>query len=203
MDPNVRAGASLAMVVASLWLVTLWPLREDGVDMTAHKALRLEAEPLPLTGEPALMREPPPPARPTPGLPARSAVAIDPVLPEDDLEDSNPLIQLRGPVAERKLAYETEARDSAASEVESAIRTAFAQPDGSPELFRSVLCRESVCKVVLYWSQDRMDAYIAGVSRVAAGFDGEVAISPAGVTRADHIKPIEVYFKRLPRVAAD
>lgn len=203
MRGNAVVGASLVLLIAGLWLVTVWPLpnREVAVEPRVRETRAVELEPVPLIAARAATTELSAPAEPRPATPLMAAVTIDSVLPEP-AEEPNPLVQQRGPVAERKLTFETEPRDSAAVEVEASIRAAFAQPDSSPELVRSVLCRASVCKVEIYWSQDRMDAYIAGVSRAAASFDGEIAISPAEL-RSDRVRPVEVYLKRRSPSAAN
>jgi len=194
------AAAVFALAVASLWLVTVWPSRDPEVAGSfANEPPRFEAARVPPVFAPVATHELPGPAQ-SPALPP-PAPATEATQPQIDPPESNPLIEQRGPVAERKLAYETEPRDSAASEVEGLIRSAFAHTEGSPNLLRSVLCRATVCKIELHWSPDRLDAYIAGVSRAAASFDGEVAIVPAAAMRPDRIRPVDVYLKRLPPAA--
>jgi hypothetical protein len=106
-----------------------------------------------------------------------------------------------GPVAERRQRFETEPRDSAAATVESFVRAAFAHPDGAPTLFKSVLCRETICKLELRWSADRVGPYVAGITRAMVQFDRQVAASPVGPADADNVRRIEVYLKRAASAA--
>jgi hypothetical protein len=207
MSRNAFAALGVVLVGALLWMVMAWPAHQE--DDSAEPIAQAPAPPPPPPPpaaepeDPAEPAEPPPPAAPAPATAeAPQAKASEPpaeapaaALPTDMfLED-------QGPVAERKREYESEPRDSAANEVESIVRSSFAHPDGAPDLFKSVLCRQTVCKVELRWSQDRLGAYVAGVTRAVVNFDPEVAVSPAGPASADQTRPIEVYLKRRPPAA--
>ncbi|HKP64093.1 MAG TPA: hypothetical protein VJV78_45470, partial [Polyangiales bacterium] len=108
----------------------------------------------------------------------------------------------QGPFAERKRTFETEPRDSAATGAESMVRAAFNHPDGAPDLFKSVLCRQTVCKVEIRWNSDRLGAYVAGMTRISVDFDPEFASGPGGPPNPDQTRPVTVYLKRKPPAAA-
>jgi hypothetical protein len=196
MSRNAVALGALVLVGGLLWLVTAWPTPEDD-------------RPDPLEPEAPAAAAPQPVATPVPviiGTPAKAPEPVaeqapkveppkmrQPHVPEDDMFAKD-----QGPVAEYKQLYETEPRDSAAHETESAIRAAFTATDGAPDLFKSVLCRQTVCKVELRWSVDRLGAYVAGITRAAVGFNPTVGVTPGGPMGEDHVRPIDVYLKRKP-----
>jgi hypothetical protein len=202
MSRNAAAVGALVLVGGLLWVVTAWPTPEDDrpdplePEVPAEQASPQPAA-VPVIGTPPKAPEPaaekppePPPAQPQPAQPMRQPHAP----PDDDM-----FAKEQGPVAEYKHLYETEPRDSAANLTESEIRAAFSAADGAPDLFKSVLCRQTVCKLDLRWSNDRMGPYIAGITRAAAGgFSASVAVSPGGPMGDDKVRPIEVYIKRKP-----
>src|SRR5262245_57262744 len=123
----------LLLLVAGLWLVTVWPLRKSVVEPLAVEEPRSDA--------PVITRAVAPAADPElPAVPPPAATSIAPAPREFATPELDPLLEPRGPVAERKQTYESEPRDSAASEVESTIRASFWPEDGPPGLLRSVLC---------------------------------------------------------------
>jgi hypothetical protein len=205
MSRNAAAVGALVLVGGLLWLVTAWPTPEDDrPDPLEPEAPAEQPSPQPaaVPAEPAIGTPPKapepvaekpaaaPPAQPQPAQPMRQPHAP----PDDDM-----FAKEQGPVAEYKQLYETEPRDSAANVTESEIRAAFSAADGAPDLFKSVLCRQTVCKLDLRWSNDRMGPYIAGITRAAAGgFSPTVAVSPGGPLGDDKVRPIEVYIKRKP-----
>lgn len=124
-----------------------------------------------------------------PGAPAAPQAQADdePALFEHDL----------GPVAEYKARFASEPRDSAASDAERLARDAFKLTDSANPVFRSVLCRKTVCKLEVRLAPDQLGAYVAGMGRLTQHFDTHL-----GVTRtAEHAGEVslEVYAQRLPQ----
>lgn len=197
MSRNAAAVGALVLVGGLLWIVTAWPTPEDD----RPDPLEPEAPPEQPVQQPAAALAAPsigtPPQQPQPVAeqPAPQPVPMrEPHAPADDMFAKD-----QGPVAEYKQLYESEPRDSAANETEAAIRAAFVASDGSPDLFKSVLCRQMLCKLDLRWSNDRKGAYVAGITRaVAGGFSPSVAVTPGGPLGDDNVRPIEVYIKRKP-----
>lgn len=200
MSRNAAAVGALVLVGGLMWLVTAWPTPEDDrPDPLEPEALpptaavpEPEATPVPVVGSPP--KAPPPVA-------AKVSEAEQPKLRQPHVPDDDMFAKDQGPVAEYKQLYESEPRDSVAHETESAIRAAFAPTDGAPDLFKSVLCRQTVCKIELRWSVDRVGAYVAGITRATVEFSTSVAVTPAGPLGDDHVRPIEVYLKRKPQPA--
>jgi hypothetical protein len=204
MSRNALAFGGVLLVGALLWMVTAWPARQDddSADVIPDEPAAPQAPPPP-AAEPKPQAEPPapPPAAPPPAAPATPQPQEQPAPAEPD--DTDMFREAQGPVAERKRTYESEPRDSAATEAESVVRKAFQHPDGAPDLFKSVLCRQTVCKIELRWTPDRLGAYVAGMTRASVDFEPEIAVSPAGPPGPDQTKPIEVYLKRKPPSAAN
>jgi hypothetical protein len=201
MSRNAGAVGALVLTGGLLWLVTAWPTEEDhdrsevAVD-EAPAPPPAAAVPVPVVpATPAAPPAPPPAPAPAPLAPdaPEPPPLVQPRVPKDDIFDRE-----QGPVAELKKAYESEPRDSAASEIESKIREAFDHPDGSPDLFKSVLCRESVCKLELRWATGRLGAYVAGITRAMVHAKAPLGVSPTGLDSGDSTKIIEVYVTRKP-----
>jgi hypothetical protein len=208
MSRNAAAVGALVLVGGLLWIVTAWPTPEDDrpdpLEPEAPVA-QPSPEPAAVPAAPAIGTPPKQPERlaekpPDPPVqPQPAAPQPPPYAREEDM-----FAKEQGPVAEYKHLYETEPRNSAANETESALRGAFVAADGAPDLFKSVLCRQTVCKLDLRWSNERMGAYIAGMTRVAAsGFSATVAVAPGGPIGDDKVRPIEVYIKRKPTTSSE
>lgn len=71
-----------------------------------------------------------------------------------------------GPVAELTHAFAKEPR----------IESEFRKSDVAPGLLKSVLCRESVCRVEVRWTPDRAVAFMSAFTRLSADFEPDIAI---------------------------
>lgn len=70
--------------------------------------------------------------------------------------------------------FQTDPHDDAAPRVESAVQAAFAHDDVSPELFKSVACRKTMCKLSVRMSKARVGGYNRAMQALQqAGFSGE------------------------------
>jgi hypothetical protein len=111
----------------------------------------------------------------------------------------------QGPVAEYRRIFQSEPRSSGAGELEGQIRSAFPASDGFPDMFKSVLCRETICRIEMRWSQDRHKAWMIGLSRLGgdpyknAGFQTPLALSPIDAPNKQGTRLVEVYMKRRLR----
>lgn len=107
----------------------------------------------------------------------------------------------QGPLTELTQRFESEPRDSAAHDAERTVRAAFSRESVAPELLKSVICRQSVCKLVLRITPKRMQGYIQAVTElVGSDFDPDFAIDPARDEDADHMRVVEVYLRRRERL---
>jgi hypothetical protein len=200
MSRNAAAVGALVLVGGLLWLVTAWPTPEDDrPDPLEPDALPSAAAVQPAAPAPVEIGSPP--QAPEPLVADKAAPPEPPAMRQPHTPENDIFAKEQGPVADYKRLYETEPRDSNAHETESAIRAAFSNTDGSPDLFKSVLCRQTVCKIELRWSVERMGAYVAGITRATVGFMPSVAVAPGGPPGDDHVRPIDVYLKRKPLAA--
>lgn len=101
-----------------------------------------------------------------------------------------------GPVDALQQVFETEPRDSAASDVESRIRAVFSAENIPPTLLADVLCRQTVCRIDIRWRGDHNGAYMIGLSRAVEVLGKEVAINPTAPADESGVMPIEVYWRR-------
>lgn len=110
----------------------------------------------------------------------------------------------RGPVAEYRAQYEREARDSKATDVEGAVKTAFGRSKRA-DLLHSTSCHENICRVLIRWSPDRAQDYIQSVRWLAlgtawppgqAGFESRLALASGSETDKDGSRIVELYLKR-------
>jgi hypothetical protein len=205
MTRNAFAVGAVVLVVGLLWVVTTWPTTHDDASLEslgADAVPEAEEEPEPAPAPVAVAPAPEPePEQPLAAAPLEAQYQPAPPPPAPAIEEPVPdmFAEDQGPLAEYKQKYESEPRDSGAGAVESMIRASFAHPDGAPSLFKSVLCRQTICKLELNWAQDRMGAYVAGMTRAVVQMDPQIAVAKAAVAdRASGSgeREIEVYVKR-------
>lgn len=205
------AALALLIVVSVSWFLLVWPTAEDEEELVL-------GSPVP---QPSVL---PPTAAPAPTVSVSKAAGNEPVVeavpeppapdPEAPRAEPKDLIEGdQGPVAEYRRTHESERRDSAATDVERHIRAAFPESDHAPDLFKSVLCRETVCKVEIRWAADRVQPYVAALKRIGVGdygkaqqgpgFAAPLALSPIGPKDADGVRLVELYLKRKPLTVVD
>jgi hypothetical protein len=193
------AGA-VVLVGIVLWIVsrdapraTEEPLSDESSAAAAPESPR---EPVPVAepGPAAAERE----EEATPeGEAAPAAPSQAPATPQppDDLA-AMPAPERSGPVAELTRAFAEEPRDSAAQSLESRIESEFRKSDVAPGLLKSVLCRESVCRVEVRWTPERAVAFMSAFTRLSADFEPEIAIDPRGAATAGEELQVDVYLPR-------
>lgn len=198
--------AVLACVASMLvWVMATWPLppeqetqetQETSEDSADEREPAAPAQPEPV----AAADTPPPPAAepaPPPQDPsAQPAAAAEPESPEAEADKI--FSRENGPLAEYKAQFEKEPRDSAANEAEQAVRGAFDQRDSPKPVFRSVLCRETICRIETRFSADTLGAYVAAMTRLVHGkFDSKLASERTSLAEAGEVS-VTVYAKRPP-----
>jgi hypothetical protein len=160
-------------------------------------------EPHEPTEEPHEPAEPPanaPSAEPAPPPQAPPAEQAAPTA-----ADQIPAPERTGPVEELKAAFESEPRDSNATEAESAIQAAFRRPEVPSGLVKSVLCRTSVCKVETRWTPAGAAGFMGAFMNLVASPEGasnrmfgpEIAVAPEGAPDTNGERSIDVYLKRI------
>jgi hypothetical protein len=91
--------------------------------------------------------------------------------------------------------YERDTRDRAAGDYENALHTMFRGPDLPAGLLRSVACRQSVCKLEVYWRAEYDAPYRRLVDDLAAGNAKMVATRVEGPDKAGGV-PVDLYWLR-------
>lgn len=200
MSRNAAAVGALVLVGGLLWLVTAWPtseedsaLPEEPPEAPAPAAPAPEPEPAAQLPAPAI-GTPPQEPEPAPAPPSdEPPPKIQPRVPDEDLFAKD-----QGPVDEYKKQYDSEPRDSTAHDYEKKIAASFLPGDGAPDMYKSVMCRKTTCKIELRWKPDRLGAYVAGLTRASVYFSDQVAVAAAPPAPDDRERLIDVYIKRKP-----
>jgi hypothetical protein len=191
---------ALVVLGALLWLVVVWPMPRGAEPPAAAWGSAGADAPAPALPDPP--RSPPPAAvsvkadapAPAEAPAAEPKKATVPAQPPTPLLFSEP----HGPVDEYKQRYASEPRDSAAHEAEGTVSAAFKPTDTTSQLLRSVLCRETICRMELNFSDAEIGPYVAAMTRLTLDFDREFAINPMPNPSGVQPRPVEVYLKRNP-----
>ncbi|MET0388950.1 MAG: hypothetical protein ABW321_23455 [Polyangiales bacterium] len=116
--------------------------------------------------------------------------------------DEPPPPQLEGPVAEMKQRFESEPRQSSASQVESLIQKEFAKSYTPPGLLKSVQCRSTVCRIEVRWRPDRAEGYMGALMYSYTQLELQtLATEPLGEPDADGSRRVDVYMGRQDPIA--
>lgn len=199
------------MVAVIAGAVLVW------IALTWNPTQRIEPTPAPAPIAPAAAppsapaAAAPPPANPGEAKPAPAnpqPATAQPAAPEQaptPAPNGLEAPQRSGPVDEYKQLFASEPRASTANDMESRIEGPFRRPEVLPGLFKSVMCRTTICRIETRWSQDRAAGFLAALMRVVTDRSAEqgvmnqgVAISPEGEAGPDGSRVIDVYLKRLP-----
>lgn len=188
-----------------VWAIATWPMPPEA-DTAPDPDPAAETEPSPsaqaLAAPVTAPTLPPIAAAPTPSEPAPSEPPAEPTAATTteppDKESATIFTRENGPLAEYKAQFEKEPRDSAASDAEQVVRGAFDPKDGPKPVFRSVLCRETICRIETRFSADNMGAYVAAMTRMVHWkFDGQLATERTSPAEAEEVS-VTVYAKRPP-----
>jgi hypothetical protein len=213
---NLWLTIGLVLGAAAIWWAVLWGPAEPDAEELAATA--------PVADQPAAA--PTPPASPRPHEPTEPHMPIEPTAPPDNAPSADPAPspqappaqraapaaadqipppERTGPVEELKAAFESEPRDSNASEPETVIQAAFRRPEVPSGLVKSVLCRTSVCKVETRWTPAGAAGFMGAFMTLVAAPEGasnrkfgpEIAVAPEGAPDANGELSIDVYLKRI------
>lgn len=197
MSRNLVALGALVLVGGLLWVAIGSHAPTD--DVSALQPAEPEqpaANALPPTA--AKAAPPTPMAEPVPAT-AASATPQEGPSPEAPEPPAGFDYEIKGdigPVAEYRALFESQPRDSAATDVELMLQKAFEQSSAPRDLIRSIACRETVCKLEMRWSMERVKPYIASVAQFKGRFRLPVALTPVGPPDADGVRPVEVFLQR-------
>lgn len=192
-------GGGLALLS---WVAALWHTGDAGAGL--DDAPSVEALPMPQarpTPQPPAASAPEPPADPEADEPrALPAPAPAPAAPPEQVASKSPFGHMPapepdGPLDELRGRFESESRASSAHVMESLAKRAFENPNVDPGLFESVLCHQTVCRIRMRWTSDRMISYIAALTILHTEFGPEHAVSPAKADDADGTRALEVYVR--------
>jgi hypothetical protein len=189
--------AALA-VGALLWLALAWTIRREPPDLApiagpvagpetraeVHVAAPAEQE----SAEPVAPATAPAAAETRPEVPAMGDQHL--------LVMEGMFSQPQGPLEAYRHSYQTEPRDSAASDAEARVRAAFEPEQASSQLLRSVLCRRTICRLELSWRATEMGSYVAAMRRTDADFEQELAAVEVPAARSGTGRLVELYLKR-------
>jgi hypothetical protein len=191
----VGLGA-LALIV--LWLVVLWNPRKE----SSAEPPRTEPEPAAPAAPPAIAAPLPASAPPSKPAPPAAEPSVSAAQPKPDTTSRAPGVgeiappRAEGPVDESMQLYATEPRASDASNLEARIQQAFRRPEVPPELLKSVICRQTVCKVEVRWNPERVVGYMGAFMDLIREFDSrQMAVSP-GTRDPNGVVPVDVYLRR-------
>jgi hypothetical protein len=183
-----------------VWVMATWPLAPE---LDSSEPSTAESEPAQPTAAPPSSPQPPAAAEPSPSPtdppPEPAAVAEQPPAPESlEAEADKIFARENGPLAEYKAEFDKEPRDSAANDAEQVVRGAFDPKDSPAPVFRSVLCRESICRIETRVSAQTLGAYVAAMTRMVHGkFDAKLASERTTLAQAGEVS-VTVYAKRPP-----
>jgi crotonobetainyl-CoA:carnitine CoA-transferase CaiB-like acyl-CoA transferase len=97
-----------------------------------------------------------------------------------------------------KQRFASDPRDSAAAELESKVQAVFREMRTPPDMLKSVLCRESLCRLEVRWRAERSTDYMTVMTRLSTEFDAKMAINPNEQQAPDGALGVDVYWQRKP-----
>lgn len=191
---NSLVAALLAAVMGLMWWIASVEAPETQAETEQDVDGAFEVSVQGASDRPLQPDTAPAPLQPSAAPLAPQPPAAEPVAPPVDAPPR------QGPIDELSSRFEREPRDSGAHDIEQSVRAAFSRDSVAPELFKSVLCRQSVCKVVVRITPQRMPGYIQAVTELVSNeFDADFAVDPAPEIDADQMRSVEVYLQRRER----
>ncbi|HKP61247.1 MAG TPA: hypothetical protein VJV78_31180 [Polyangiales bacterium] len=187
-----RPAVLLALLVS--FLLLSWWLALDAPDAVEDPLAAAEPPPPPPAAGaqtvPVSKSEPVPesPSQPSPP----SAAPPPPQAPEAPIPPDT-----RGFVDALQGRFDNDPRDSAAGESENALRKYYRGPRMPAGLLRSVICRQSVCKLDLHWTAEHDEAYRDAIEFLADGNAKMVATRAAAPDKHGAVE-VEAYWVRRP-----
>jgi hypothetical protein len=184
-----------------VWTLVTWPgASEDAASAASDQApdsydYRVPA-PEPSVAQPTAAVAVAPEEEPEPQALAPEQAPAPEAAETPEAQADKLFVRENGPLDEYKAKFESEPRDSAANEAEVSIRGEFHPTDGPQPVFRSVLCRETICKIETRISAANLGAYVAAMARLVHDkFDSKLATERTTLVEGDHVTVV-VYAKR-------
>lgn len=185
---------ALALALAGVsWAIVMWPAQQT--EQPAAPTSEPEPAPLPPSAAAAPAPNEPAPEPASPGPPAAEPPQPSAAPAQAPSEVVAMFEHDLGPVAEYKERFASEPRDSAASDAELQVRDAFKLSDTPNPVFRSVLCRKTLCKLEIRMNAQQLGAYVAAMSRLTQHFDKQLAVTRTADNGGE--VSLEVYAQRL------
>lgn len=207
MNANQRTWLTLGGILLTavlLWFAVMPAARPETAGNPPASAVHEAAEEQ--GDEPATPAQPqaaPAPAGPiqqpptaAPALPPAAPAALPGSPPPPKPTTYRPVSS--GPVAQLKQTFESEPRESNASVAEAKIQAAFRLPHVPAELFRSVLCRKTVCRVIVNWKAERATGEMVALMNLLREFGSQVGYEPIGEMTPGGEQELHVYMTRSP-----
>jgi hypothetical protein len=192
---------ALLLVIAGLWWAAATSGDSDRAPATSETApavppAPVSTSPTPTPSEPSRpVATPPPTAAPNPPPAPAPPPTAAAELPAVNVPVPPP--ERQGPFDRLKEQFASEPRDSAAQGIESHIQEAFRDPAIPPGVLTSVLCRKTVCKLQVRWTEEHNTAWMLGLTKLMPDLSTDLAFSPGSRDSSGNV-PIEVYWGRKP-----
>jgi hypothetical protein len=131
--------------------------------------------------------------KPMPALPERTASPVAPApeqpavsqnQPNDSQREQEKMVELLrpktvGPLDVLKRVYRTESSDATSQDTERLIREQFGPEYLPSDVLQNVTCHKSVCKIDLFWTEERPSVVMALTMKIGPLMTGHMAFEPA------------------------
>jgi type IV secretory pathway VirB10-like protein len=144
------------------------------------------------------------PVIPQPPIPSAAPAqpAVNPNQPSDSrreqetkwLEHLRP--KLAGPLDVLKRVYRTESRDATSQDTERLIREQFGPEYLPSDALQNVTCHKSVCKIEMFWTEQRPTVVMALTMKIGPLMTGHMAFEPASEPDSKGRVLVEMYIVR-------
>jgi hypothetical protein len=175
----------LPLAVVCIWLLLTWePVSrhtEDDIAGETAPSVKLETPPTPaaeppsapVVTAPSAAPSPPQPDEPPPTEP-EAPLADEPssmkleMIPDQHVDPQDlPPPRMSGPIRELQEQFESAARDSGSSALESTVESAFKIPTVPEGLLDSVVCHGEICRIRARWTPQRAGGFMYAITELA------------------------------------
>ena len=188
--PRVFAGLGLLVVIASMWLLIGREQSTPAAPETHTPEPELKPDPEPVAPQPpAANHEAVQPTEQPQQAPAPAQAEPPPYQPMMGAT----LPSEQGPAKEYRKLFNSESRAASSASFEAKYREAFSDPKS--QLFDSVECRRTMCRIRLNWSLLRFQSYLSAMNRARPLYELPIAASTTGPEDGEGNQPLEVFVK--------